>query len=381
MACPLPRRDGRERARHFDRKVDAQRWLDEVTATLVGGTYVDPTLGRQTFQAYAETWRATQPHRPTTAKNVEQHLRRYAYDTLGDRPLAAIRPSEVQAWVTALSPRLAPSTLHTVVNTIRAVFAAAVRDRVIAHNPCVGVALPRVPRRRIEPLTLDQVQTIIAATPEQYRALMVVAAGTGLRSGELFGLQVRHIDFHRRTLTVEQQVQQIPGHSVYVGPPKTQSSYRIVPLPQVVVDALSDHLRRHPAAADDFVFTAPEGGPIVRTSFMHAAWRPAAEAAGLPKGVGLHSLRHFYASALIRSGLSVRVVSERLGHANAAMTLNVYAHLWPDEEDRTRRALDDLLGDAGSTPRPTTQTRPRQQAELRHQAPPSQETFRLDLGR
>jgi hypothetical protein len=145
--------DGRERARHFDRKVDAQRWLDEVTATLVGGTYVDPTLGRQTFQAYAEAWRATQPHRPTTAKNVEQHLRWYAYDTLGDRPLAAIRPSEVQAWVTALSPRLAPSTLHTVVNTIRAVFAAAVRDRAIGHNPCVGVALPRVPRRRVEPLT------------------------------------------------------------------------------------------------------------------------------------------------------------------------------------------------------------------------------------
>jgi len=209
------------------------------------------------------------------------------------------------------------------VNTIRAVFAAAVRDRVIAHNPCVGVTLPRVPRRRVEPLTLDQVQKIIAATPKQYRALMVVAAGTGLRSGELFGLQVRHIDFLRRTLTVEQQVQQLPGHAVYVGPPKTQSSYRIVPLPQVVVDALSDHLRRHPATADDFVFTAPEGGPIVRTSFMHAAWRPAAEAAELPKGVGLHSLRHFYASALIRSGLSVRVVSERLGHANAAMTLNV----------------------------------------------------------
>ena len=372
--------DGRERARHFDRKVDAQRWLDEVTVTLVGGTYVDPTLGRQTFQAYAEAWRARQPHRPTTAKNVEQHLRRYAYDALGDRPLAAIRPSEVQAWVTALSPRLAPSTLHTVVNTIRAAFAAAVRDRVIAHNPCVGVALPRVPRRRVEPLTLDQVQRIIAATREQYRALMVVAAGTGLRSGELFGLQVRHIDFLRRTLTVEQQVQQLPGHAVYDGPPKTQSSYRVVPLPQVVVDALSDHLRRHPAAANDFVFTAPEGGPIVRTSFMHAAWRPAAASAGLPKGVGLHSLRHFYASALIRSGLSVRVVSERLGHANAAMTLNVYAHLWPDEEDRTRRALDDLLGSRGGRPDLAPHTGSRRRAEQPRQASPAQETFRFDLG-
>lgn len=367
----------REGARHFTRKVDAQRWLDEVTSTLVGGTYVDPTLGRQTFQAYAEAWRTTQPHRPTTAKNVEQHLRRYTHDT-GDRPLAAIRPSEVQAWATALSPRLAPSTLHTVVNTIRAVFAAAVRDRVIAHNPCLGVALPRVPRRRVEPLTLDQVQKIFAATPEQYRALMVVAAGTGLRSGELFGLQVRHIDFLRRTLTVEQQVQQLPGHSVYVGPPKTQSSYRVVPIPDIVVDALADHLRRFPAQADGFVFTAPEGGPIVRTSFMHAAWRPAAEAARLPKGVGLHSLRHFYASALIRAGLSVRVVSERLGHANAATTLNVCAHLWPDEENRTRLALDDLLG---TVARRDTFEGPSASRPPHHTLGSPSESMRLDFGR
>ncbi len=156
-------------------------WSEERTSTR-------RSAGRPS-RGYAEAWRAAQPQRPTTAKNVEQHLRRYAYDTLGDRPLAAIRPSEVQAWATALSPRLAPTTLHTVVNTIRAVFAAAVRDRVIAHNPCLGVALPRVRRRRVDPFTLDQVQTIIAATPKQYRALMDVAATTGLRSGEPFGLQ------------------------------------------------------------------------------------------------------------------------------------------------------------------------------------------------
>ena len=208
-----------------------------------------------------------------------------------------------------------------------------------------------------------------------------VAARLRVAPETLIGLQVRHIDFLRRNLTVEQQVQQFPGHHVHVGPPKTQSSYRIVPLPQVVVDALSDHLRPHPAAEDNFVFTAPEGGPILRTSFMHAAWRPAAEAAGLPKGVELHSPRHFYASALIRSGLSVRVVSERLGHANAAMTLNVYAHLWPDEEDRTRRALDELLGDRGRTPQQEPQTQSRKRSELQPKASPAQETFGFAFGR
>ena len=344
--------DGKEISRHFGRRVDAQRWLDEIRATQLAGTYVDPAMGRQTFQEFAETWRAAQPHRPTTRKNVAQHLNRYVYDTLGDRPLAAIRPSEVQAWATAVSSRLAPSTVRTVANTVKAVFAAAVRDRIIVFNPCDGLVLPQLPRRRVEPLTIDQVQAIYGAVPDQYRALIAVAVGTGLRSGELFGLQLRHIDFAARTLTVDQQVQQLAGSSVYVGPPKTPSSYRTVPLPQLVVDELTAHARRYPPDPDGFLFTTPNGGPIVRTSFNHAAWQPAAAAARLPKGVGMHALRHFYASALIRSGLSVRVVSERLGHSNAAMTLNVYAHLWPDDEDRTRQAIDRLFA-APTTPSPT----------------------------
>ncbi len=80
----------------------------------------------------------------------------------------------------------------------------------------------------------------------------MLAAGTGLRAGELFGLQVRHVDFLRRLLTVEQQVQQTAGQSVYVCPPKTQSSYRTFPLPQVVVDEPAVHLQGRNASGDDF---------------------------------------------------------------------------------------------------------------------------------
>lgn len=77
---------------------------------------------------------------------------------------------------------------------------------------------------------------------------------------------------------------------------------------------------------------------MVRTKFYDGAWRPATTTAGLA-GTGMHMMRHTYASALISAGLSVKVVSERLGHANAALTLNTYSHLWPDDEDRTREAV------------------------------------------
>src|SRR3954462_14794431 len=89
--------EGKEHARHFDRKVDAQRWLDEVTTSVITGTYVDPKAGKETVRAYAERWRAVQVHRPSTAELVEIVLRRHVYPRLGDRPLASVLPSDVKA--------------------------------------------------------------------------------------------------------------------------------------------------------------------------------------------------------------------------------------------------------------------------------------------
>jgi integrase len=111
--------------------------------------------------------------------------------------------------------------------------------------------------------------------------------------------------------------------------------------PQVVVDALAAHLATWPA--EDFVFTTELGELIRRTAFSERVWRPAVRRAGL-SGVTMHSLRHFYASLLIRHGESVKTVQARLGHASAAETLDTYSHLWPDSDDRTRAAVDFVLG-------------------------------------
>ncbi|WP_237304912.1 site-specific integrase [Streptomyces qaidamensis] len=198
---------GKEHARHFTKKVDAQRWLDEVSASVLTGQYGDPRAGRVTFRAYAEQWRQAKPHRPTTQVKAEQHLRVHAYPAFGDRPLARIRRSDVQSWVTGLEKGgMKPSTVRTTFNTVhtvRAVFRAAVSDRVIAASPCTDVDLPEVPRRKVVPLTVDQVRALAAAMPKRYRALITVGAGTVLRPGELFGLQVRHVDFFKRQRRVE----------------------------------------------------------------------------------------------------------------------------------------------------------------------------------
>jgi integrase len=352
---------GREHARHFARKVDGQRWLDEVTAAVVSGQYVSPDAGRVTFRQYAEGWRQAQVHRASSAAKVESILRLHAYPALGDRSLGAILPSQVQAWVKGLP--LAPSTVAVAHGVVAAVFKAAVRDRLIVSSPCEGTKLPEDHRPRVVPLATEQVVALGAALPPRFRALVTLGASTGLRISEATGLTVDRTGLAppspRPTLRVDRQLVVLSGQQPFLGPPKRRASVRDIPLPTVAVEALARHLERfaptgRPMVCRDaagrtttetveLVFTTPSGGPIRRNA-LSRAWLPAVKQAGLPEGTTYHDLRHFYASLLIRHGESVKVVQARLGHATAAETLDTYSHLWPDSEDRTRAAVDSALG-------------------------------------
>jgi integrase len=120
-------------------------------------------------------------------------------------------PRDVENLVKRLSGVLAPSTSGVVHRILAAVFEAAVRDRRIVASPCEGTKLPRNPTERIEPLTVDAVQALTEAMPGRYRALITLAAGTGLRQSEAFGLGLDRVDFLRRQLTVDRQLITLPG--------------------------------------------------------------------------------------------------------------------------------------------------------------------------
>ena len=235
-------------------------------------------------------------------------------------------------------------TVEVVYGRVKAVFSAAVRDRLIAATPCVDVKRPGVaPASTLEVLTTEQVLAIAAAVPERYRALVVTGAGTGLRPGELFGLTLDRVDFLRRAVKVDQQLVRTRGQGVELAAPKTPASYRTVPLASAVGDELAAHLARWPADSTGLVFTNERGGPIQQHPFS-AVWETARARVGVPAWATPHDLRHYYASLLIRSGASVKVVQSRLGHASAKTALDTYGHLFPDEEDRTRSVVDVALG-------------------------------------
>jgi integrase len=328
--------DGRERSRTFNRKVDAERFLATVEADKLRGSYVDTSHGT-TVTEYARTWAASRPHRPTTVARVEHMIRKHIEGTrLGSRRLVDVRPSEVQAWVADRAQALAPSTLRVLVSLLSSVFAAAVADRLIATSPIGRLSLPRTERERVIPLTVDEVRALADAMPHRFRAMVIAQAGLGLRVGELLALRLSDVDFLRRTVRIERQ--SFPDGSV--GEPKTPRSRRTVPLPQVVGEALSEHIAAYPPVGDGSLFMNQKGRLYSRFHYNGVVLAAAARRAGLPANTTSHALRHHYASVLLAAGESVVAVAERLGHENATLVLTTYGHLMPDSEDRTRRAID-----------------------------------------
>lgn len=332
---PIP--GGRQKTRTAARKVDVKRWLDEQTAAVVTGNYADPRAGRVTWSTFYAEWSSRQVWAPGTTKAMDLAAGSVPFGTV---QLRLVRRSHVEQWVKQMEVRgLAPSTIHTRYNNVRSVFRGAVSDRLIAADPTVGVRLPRRRRREAAMMvpTPDTVGAILRASDESFRPFVALCAFAGLRLGEAAAVQVRDIDFLRRSLTVTRQVQRVNGGAVDIRPPK-YGSERVVHLPSEVVEMLSRHV---PARGDDGWLFIGEPGQPPHQNTVGYRWRSTLDRAGL-KSIRLHDLRHFYASGLIAAGCDVVTVQRALGHASATTTLNTYSHLWPTAEDRTRAAASSL---------------------------------------
>lgn len=212
--------------------------------------------------------------------------------------------------------QLGPGRVRNVYDVLVRLMTAAVDDKVIASSPCRRTALPAMPDEEVTPPTVEQDEAMPRALPPYIRAAVVTLAGSGLRIGELLGLKVSDVDFKAGTIRVERQRLQ----SGRIGPPKTAKPRRTVPVGDVVTDALLVHLAARPSKG--WLFTMEEGEPLncrrwktewnCARKALQAAEDEAAEREGhkpveLPRRVP-HDLRHFYASALIAGGASVKQV-------------------------------------------------------------------------
>jgi integrase len=342
--------DGKEHAKSFVKKPDAQRWLDQQEAAKVTRTWTDPTLGRLQFEVWFAEWRQTTAAlRPNTEARDALLVRRYVLPHFGSMALVNITQREVRAWVGELTGKgMAASTVQRCYQLLSKVMAAAVDAGMIPETPCRRVPLPRIEREEMRFLDLGEINRLAATMDRRFRLLILVAAYGGLRFGELAGLCWRRVNLDAGTVEVAEIVVEVEGQ-LHVGPPKTRASRRRVSLPQVVIDELAKY-RPPSAELDDRVFTAPKGGLLRLNSFRYRFWRKATAAAGL-SGLRIHDLRHTAVALWIAAGANPKIVAARAGHTSVSFTLDRYGHLFPDADEQLRRQLDRLIRKTTTAPR------------------------------
>lgn len=338
---------GNQVARNFTRQADADAFDAKVQRDLDTGAYLNVKAGSITLSEYAlSLWLPAQLHlRPNSISTYKRHLTAQILPRLGQRRLSSLKPSDIRAFVAALVSQpsaitrkpLSPTTIATVVAVLKMALEAAVTDQLIAANPARRVPLPLVEKRHAHPMSREMVIAIADAITPRFRLTVFQGALAGLREGEALGQRHDDVDFLRRRIRVLVQAQD--GE---LAPLKTRASTRRLPADDILLQAITEHMRRYPAGPGG-VITSNRVGKIPKRSTFGDAWRKAVAAAGAPKGTRFHDLRHFYASVLIAQNLNPKVIQERMGHSNITETMDTYGHLFPEAQELGRGAFDDLF--------------------------------------
>ncbi len=328
---------GKQRKRSFRLKSQAVAWISEVESSKSRGTYVDHRAGRIMLSEYASEWVATRPLRASTARRVASTIKVHITGTeLGSLPLASIRPTHVQAWATARSKILAPSTTRLTLKLLRSILLSAVEDRLIASTPARRVVIPSVEAAPVVALSVDEVMRLAEAVPSRCRAMVITQAGLGLRLGELLALRVQDVNFLGRIVKIHSQIRQHDRERVDT---KTNRSRRSVPLPKVVADALARHIELEPQGEDGTIFVTGTGRPWRQDYYSRTVMKRAVAKSGIPSGTTSHDLRHHFVSVQLDAGASVAEVAHLIGDTTTTVVA-VYAHMLPGCEQRARDRID-----------------------------------------
>lgn len=326
----------------FERKSDAERFLSLVEAQIMRGEWLDPERQKVRLVDYAERWIAERPGlRPRTVELYEMLLRKHIAPYIGGAPLGKITTPLVREWrAQLLRDGRSQSTTAKAYRLLRAVLMTAVKeDHILARNPCrVKGADQETPEER-PVLTPGQVFRLADAVRPRYRALVLFAAFTGLRYGELAALRRSDIDLNSAVVTVVRAYVEQKGKGPVIGPPKSRAGRRRVGFPRRLVPILVDHMAEHVGPGHDaLVFAGPKGAVIRRSNFRRqVGWKSAVEQIGVP-ALHFHDLRHTGNMLAARANVSTRDLMDRMGHDSMRAAL-MYQH----GSDSATRTIADAL--------------------------------------
>ncbi|MGH2724417.1 MAG: tyrosine-type recombinase/integrase [Actinomycetota bacterium] len=306
-----------------------------------------------TLGEYLLTWLAhmTGRVRLKTLEGYEALIHRHAIPVLGEIPLRELHPLHLQRLYGALMARgtLAAGTVLNLHLVLTQALGQAHRWGLIPTNPAAAAQPPRP--RRAEPVVPDAalVTRLLREVQGTWFAVPVtMAIATGMRRGEVLGLRWSDLDVGLTVAHVRRSLQVVRGELLFAEP-KTRRSRRSVPLPSLVRPLLADHRRDQEARREeaevwedhDLVLDRGNGRPV-NPGTLSSGWHRFCRLRGLPP-VRFHDLRHGHATLMLLQGVHPKVVSERLGHANIGITLDIYSHVLPTMQAEAVRAFDALF--------------------------------------
>jgi integrase len=329
--------------RTFDTKREAEKFLAQTQTDLARGTYLDARDGQRIFLAYATEFIEQGGTRGALAPKTKQlytDLVKRDLATFHDLTIAAVRPQDVRRWYVSRAAH--PTRQRQAYALLKAVFNTAVRDRLIAHNPCtiVGAGVAKAEERPL--LSPQDLATIVDAMPSHYRTPMFVAYGAHLRLGEMIGLQRRDFDADSNTLRVERQVIDVNGTVMVTGTKTGQA--RSVALPPSVATMLKEHLAKTTGAAHSAMFGDREGRSSLTRNGTQQAWRKAAKRVGLGK-FHLHDTRHAGLTMVAVAGATTKELMARAGHRTSAAAMT-YQHAAEERLALLAERFDGLSAEA-----------------------------------
>ena len=295
-------------------------WLDEI---------VKPTIRVRTYDSY------------------DGVISRHIVPHIGAQRLDKIKPITLQRFYAQLErANVGPRTRQLVHVTLASALKRAVRLNLIEMSPVEGVDAPRVPKAHTTALSMEQMEAFLAAL-ESHRlyALFVVGFTTGMRPGEILGLQWQDVDFAAATIAVRRTIEDHKGTPV-IGEPKTAGSRRRIDIPARCIRALRKHqeiLLKEGLRASVWVFPSTVGTPLGMRNVVRLFKDKLGEAK-LPSTIRCYDMRHTAATLALVAGVPLKVVSERLGHASIKITADTYQHVTPSLQKDAVRRLDELFG-------------------------------------
>jgi integrase len=357
------RRDGRWEARYRD--VDGKRKSVFTKSQAEGIARLkaarnDRDLGlpmrseRLTTGAFLAQWieGARTNVRASTWRRYEIIVRVQLVPYLGQVRLARMQPADLSA---AYAKMLAAGLAARTVSAVHRLLGRALRDAeiagLVARNACRLVKPPRVAATEMQTFDAEQARALLrAAEGDRLAALYHVALTSGAREGELLAL--RWGDLSGSAMRIARTLVRTRD-GLDVSEPKTASGRRTIPLGTKAMDALRTHrvtqaMERErnglPKASEtDLVFASEVGTLIDPSNLLANSYYPLLRRAGLPR-LTFHALRHTAATLMLGAGTHIRVVAERLGHADPAVTLRVYSHVVPAMQSEAAAAMDRILG-------------------------------------